>query len=183
MKKLIFIITVLWVASSISYAEKLMFSVSGHSLFPADSNFKDVYKNSILYPELRAGVKVFKDIYLWGSYGFFSVEGKTPNFQLEAKSTQNFISFGVGYLLSVTKSISLDAAVGGSFINYKEEAMSLEVTGSKLGLRFDGGLMYSIGKLFFARLSAGYMTASDSVEGVEIKLGGISAGLGIGIKL
>lgn len=183
MKKTIIFITVLLVMSSISFAEKFIVSISANSLIPADSYFKDTYKNSILYPKLRAGVKAFRDFYIWGSYGFFSVEGKTPNLQLDAKSTQNFISFGVGYLFSMSKAISLDAAIGGSYINYTEEAMGLEVSGSKLGFCVEGGISYNIGKHFFTRLSVDYLAASDTVEGVDIKLGGFTAGIGIGFIL
>jgi hypothetical protein len=182
MKKLFWTAVVVLVLSSSSLAGRFLVSAEVSYLSPSDSGFKDIYGSSVILPELRVGITIFKDFFIYGSYGFFSVKGETPVLKFEAKSAQNVISFGAGYSLSLTRAVSLEGAVGGVFFDYKEEALDTEVKGSALGFRVEGGAAYTIGKHFFARLSAAYLAASDTVEGVDIKLGGFRAGIGLGVS-
>ncbi len=81
MKKTItlFIIILLALTTATLSAEaeskkKISFFVeaSGRLLMPSDSNFRDTYGSSHFYPEVKAGVEIFKSVYVWGGYGFLS---------------------------------------------------------------------------------------------------------------
>lgn len=61
--------------------------------------------------------------------------------------------------------------------------MDIEASGSKLGFCVEGGISCNIGKHFYTYFSMGYLAASDTVESVDIKLGGIKAGIGMGFLL
>ena len=162
---------------------RFMLSLSGNYLSPSDSGFKDIYGSSAFYPEIKAAVKVIKDIYVWGSYGFFSKNGETPVLKIAAESTQNYLSFGVGHLFRLSEKLDLDIVLGAAHISYKEEAMGMEISGSRLGLCVKGGVIFHLTKNFFTTAHIGYLAASDTVNDVKIKLGGMTAGIGVGITL
>jgi len=164
------------------------FSVSftGNYLSPSDSNFKDTYGSGVFFPELKLNYKVFNNISLWAGFGLLSKTGETPGLGEEAKSSQNIISFGVGYSGDFNPKFGYKVEVGAAYFSYKEEAMETEISDSAFGFRGDFGIVYNITATFFAEITAGYMSASDTLtvlgEDVDIDLGGFKAGIGVGIK-
>lgn len=162
--------------------ERFMLSVSGNMLSPADSIYKEVYGDSLFFPEFKLAVKFVKDFYLWVGYGFYSASGETLELKLPADSTQYFISFGAGYNGTLSKKLEYLLELGGFYVNYKEEALQTEFEDSAVGFRVDGSLIYRIGKRLFAGLTLGYLAASDEYEQVSIDLGGFKAGLLLGLK-
>lgn len=164
------------------------FSVSftGNYLSPADTNFKDTYGTGVFFPELKLSYKVFNNISVWAGFGLLSVTGETPGLLEDAKSSQNIISFGVGYSDNFTPKMGYKVEVGAAYFSYKEEALEEEISDSATGFRADFGIFYNITDTFFAEVIAGYMSASDTLtlfgEDVDIKLGGFKGGIGVGIR-
>lgn len=155
---------------------------SGNILGPADKDFKDIYGNTVFFPEMQVSLKVFNGVCVWAGYGLLSATGTTPILEEEAKSTQNILSFGAGYLGDFSKKWSYKILAGAAYFTYKEEALGLVVEDNAFGFRVDLGLLHNFTNTFFAELSLGYMAASDTVMGQDIKLGGTKAGFGIGIR-
>ncbi|MCP4156215.1 MAG: hypothetical protein GY757_51355 [bacterium] len=168
-------------ARGVVYAGNGFISVSANFLAPADENFKEIYKSALFYPEVKAGVNIFKGLYVWGGYGFFSVDGTTLQLSMPASSEHKYLSGGVGYMVALNGSISFKAEAGVFNAKYKEEAMDLELSESVMGLRVNGGLMFRIARIFFIEASLSYMNAKDAIEGIDIKLGGFKSGIGVGI--
>jgi hypothetical protein len=162
--------------------EKFMVSVTGNYLHPSDSGYKDVYGSSIFYPEIKAGYKLYEDFFIWAGYGFFSKNGTTTELDQEAKSTQHFLSFGIGYDGKISENFGYKAEIGLLNVSYREEAMNEKITGSSIGFRVDAGILYKIFSNFFVKISSGYISASDTVQDVEIKLGGFRAGIGLELR-
>ncbi len=162
--------------------EKFMFSISGNYLLPSDKNFKNIYGKGLFYPELKAGVKVFKGLYLWVGYGVFSVSGTTPVLGREAKSDQKFLSGGAGYILHITKKFDYKIELGLFQASYKEKSMGEELSDSAIGFRIDGGVIFNLGRIFYVEISLGYLEASDTIENFAVKLGGFRTGIGLGLK-
>ncbi len=162
--------------------ERLMISASGNYLLPSDKNFKDIYGKGLFYPELKAGFKVFKGLYLWAGYGFFSANGTTPVLKLEAKSSQKFLSGGAGYLINITKKFDFKIEMGLFYASYREESMGEEVSNSAIGYRIDGGVIFNLGRIFFVEISLGNLRASDTIDDIPVKLGGFRTGIGLGLK-
>lgn len=149
---------------------------------PSDKDYKEIYGKSVFYPEFKAGIKTFGDFYIWAGYGFLSESGTTRVLEMEAKSKQHYISFGIGYIRNIIKEIGFKVEIGGFNVSYKEEAMDEEITDSAFGFRADGGIIFNLSKYVFIETSAGYLTASDTIEDKSIKLGGFKAGISIGLK-
>jgi len=162
--------------------ERFIFSVSGNYLLPSDKTFKDIYGKGLFYPELKAGFKVFKRLYLWVGYGFFSVNGTTLVLGREAKSDQKFLSGGAGYILHITKKFDYKIELGLFQASYKEESMGEELSDSAIGLRIDGGVIFNLGRIFYVEISLGYLEASDTIKNFKVKLGGFRTGIGLGLK-
>lgn len=168
----------------ISAAGGFSVSFTGNYLTPADEGYKDVYGSGKFFPELKLGYKVFNGIYLWTGFGLLSATGETLELKLEAKSNQNFMSFGVGYNKDFSPKFGSKIEVGAVYISYKEESMETEVTGSAFGFRIDAGFVYNITRTFFTEVVGGYISAGDKVEeyDADLKLGGFKAGVGIGVR-
>ena len=183
MKRSLYIVILIAVLSIVCHADgRFMAEISGQFISPSDQDYKDIYGKSVFYPDLRVGIKIIKDLYAWGSYGRFTRGGMTPVLAIETESSQNFFSFGLGYLFSLTDKLKLDTFAGLSSIHYEEKAMGMEVNGSKIGLRIDGGLKFIVWKSMYTKSTLGYCGAKDAVDDVEIKLGGIQAGIGVGLQ-
>ena len=180
MRKIIFVSLMILVLSVCGFSEeKFMVSVVGNYLNPSDSGYKDIYGSSVLYPELRAGYKLYKGFYIWAGYGFFSKKGKTVELKQEAKSTQRFLSVGIGYDGKISEKFWYKAELGLLNASYKEEAMNEEIKGSSIGFGVEAVVLYRIFSGFFVKIYAGYLSASDKVGDVEIKLGGFKSGIGV----
>jgi len=180
MRKIMFVSLMILVLGVWAFSEeKFMVSVVGNYLNPSDSGYKDIYGNSVLFPEFKAGYKLLKGFYIWAGYGFFSKKGTTSELKQEAKSTQHFLSFGIGYDGKISEKFGYKAELGLLNASYKEEAMNEEIAGSSIGFGVEAGVLFRIFSGFFVKISAGYLSASDKIEDVGIKLGGFKTGIGV----
>lgn len=161
---------------------RLMVTVSGNSLSFADDGFKEIYSSSVIYPELKVAYTFYRGVFLWAGYGFYSKKSLTPVLQLETKSSQQFLSGGIGYISRISRGVEYTGDIGIFSGSYKEEALGIKLTGSALGFRIDSGLLFRVTRMFFVEMSVGYMTASDTVDDLKIKLGGFRAGVGLGAR-
>jgi hypothetical protein len=183
MRKFVFLTTVIFLLSGYAFSEgKFALSVAGNYLVPSDSGYKDVYGESVFYPELKVGFDLYKGIYIFAGYGFFTKKGRTVEFAHDAESTQNYLSFGLGYDGTISERFGYKAELGLLYASYKEESMGEKVTGSSLGFCVEAGILYRIHSVLFGKISIGYLRASDSIEDVAIELGGFKAGIGLEIR-
>ena len=183
MKKTLTILFILIVSAGWALAgENFQVRFIGNYLAPADSGYKDIYGKSMFYPELKAGYAFSSNFYLWAGYGFLNRTGETPVLKLEAKSSQNFLSLGLGYLGAFSDAFGYFAEFGLANVSYKEEAMGVEESGSVLGFRADAGLTYTVASPLFLSLELGYISTSKKVNSVTIKPGGLKVGLGLGAR-
>jgi len=184
MKKTLTILFILTIASTgwALAGENFQLRFTGNYLVPADSGYKDIYGKSMFYPEFKAGYAFSSNFYLWAGYGFLNRTGETPVLKLEAKSSQSFISLGLGYLGAFSDAFGYFAELGLANASYKEEAMGVEESGSVLGFRADLGLTYAVASPLFISLEAGYISTSKKVNSVTIKPGGLKLGLGLGLR-
>jgi hypothetical protein len=148
----------------------------------SDSDFREVYGSGGLCPELKAGIKVYKNLYLWCGYGYFSIKGETLVFEEETTFTQHFLSLGPGFRVKLTPAMSFVGEIGIYQVRYKEEALGEELSGTAQGFRLNLGMMLSISRNFFANISVSNLWASEKIEGVSFKLGGFKPGIGIGVR-
>lgn len=183
MKKTLTILFILIVSAGwVLAGDNFQLRFTGNYLVPADSGYKDIYGKSMFYPEFKAGYAFSSNFYLWAGYGFLNRTGETPVLKLEAKSSQSFLSLGLGYGGVFSDALGYFAELGLANASYKEEAMGVEESGSVLGFRADVGLTYRVASPLFISLEAGYISTSKKVNSVTIKPGGLKAGVGLGAR-
>lgn len=162
--------------------QKFLLSVYGNYMISSDTNFKDIYGSGNLLPEVKAGFKVTGNLYFWAGYGFLSVAGTIPEIEEDAEAKQQFLSLGIGYTGRLNRLLGYTADIGLAGISYKENALGEEASGNTLGFRLDGGLQIFITEGICAEISAGYIYGSDTVNEIDIKLGGFKGSIGLGFR-
>lgn len=164
-------------------SKKMFIEFQGNFMFPSDSGFKDIYGSSAFYIRGKSGYKIFDDFYLFFGCGIISKTGKTPALNLDAKAKQKICIFGAGYEGTISKKTSYRLEVGGANFSYDEEVLDETVSGSKLGFSINGSMVYDFSNTFFTTISLGFIGASDTIENISIKLGGIHTAIGFGIRI
>lgn len=163
--------------------KKLFFEVQGMVMLPADGGFKDIYGSSVIYPRVKAAYKFGEHFYAFFGCGIFNITGETPVLKEESKSKQKLCQIGAGYEGDLSDKIQFRVEAGGVNFDYSEEAFGEVVDGTKFGVFVGGSFVYNFSDTVFATFNLGYMGASDKIEGVDIKLGGIHTGIGIGVRI
>ena len=179
----ILILIVLFFAPTASGSEKKGLVLLSASYFGySDSRHKEVYSSGNIYPEIKVGFKAYRDFYLWGSYGFLTADGVTPVLEEATKINYHHMSIGGGYSGNFSERFDYLVELGLLYVKYREKAMGEELSGSSVGFRLDGCLILNINKVLFTVVTLGYLFAKDEVEDITLKLGGIKAGIGFGIR-
>lgn len=181
MKKIALLIVLFLATGTASAGDRVLISAGLAYLLPADSGYREIYGSQIFCPEFQAGVRVFRGLYVMGGFGTVSKNGTTPELGLPAKSTQSFFTAGLAYIATISKSFGLKLEAGAAQFSYKEEAMETSVSGSKLGFEAGLGLLW-LDKTLFAGVNLGYLSASDMVEDIPIKLGGAKGSVCLGVR-
>jgi len=76
----------------------------------------------------------------------------------------------------------LNMDIGLVSVKFREEAMTEFREDSASGYRLEGGLSFHFNKWLFTDVSVGYISADAAwIDDVALKLGGLGAGVGLGI--
>lgn len=188
MKRVLFLIVILVVIFSVSLSgtesrKKMFIEFQGNMMFPSDSNFKNIYGSSAIYIRGKSGYKIFGDVYLFFGCGLLNKTGTTPVLKVDATTKQKICIIGAGYEGTFSGKFGYRLEAGGANFSYKEEALNETANGNKIGIMLNGSLVYDFSKTFFATFSLGYFGTSDTIEGVNIKLGGLHTSIGAGVRL
>jgi hypothetical protein len=151
MKKVVILLCMVAVIATQAVGqEKFMASVGGNMLFPADGGYKDVYGDSLFYPEFKLAYKVVKDFYLWVGYGLLSTSGETVELgafyasykeeAMQEEVSDSAVGFRVDGSLIYRIGKSLFA---GLSLGYLAASDDIEGVSIKLG-GFKGGLLLGL---------------------------------------
>lgn len=182
MRKIISTIFIICFISTILFSANDFFvSFTGNYMIPSDSVYRNVYGSGEFYPEFKAGVRAFNNVYAWAGYGFLSAKGQTyPKLKLDAEASKKFLSAGLAYRGKGKITFGIEA--GFFSVNWEEKTMSRLNKGAAIGFRIGGGVIYNWSPTFFTEISSAYLFASDKIEDVKFKIGGFTAGVGAGFR-
>lgn len=161
---------------------KFFVMLSTGYLFSLDSNYKKIYGNSSILPQIKVGFKISENFYMWTGYGGVKGKGLILEIGTNAESAQNFFALGFKYTRFFPKRLGYKLDVSTVKVSYSEKALDTKVKGSALGYNFEAGLVYNLGRCLFTEFYVGYLYASKLVLNKMITLGGFGAGLGLGMK-
>lgn len=182
LKKLLFLPLVLFLIGNAFGEVRVLFSVGGSTMRPADSGYRQIYGNFTFYPELGGGISLYKGLYVMAGYGTMSNKGKTPELGFDARSTQSYYSFGLGLIAPVAGSLKVLIEAGLASMRFHEEALGAQVKGRSQGYKGELGLLYmkEEGQIYLG-LKAGYIYAK--VDEFDIRLGGPKLTVCLGFKV
>ncbi len=162
--------------------DRFQASLAANALFPADSAYKEIYGSTVFLPELKLAYSLSKCLYAWAGYGRVSVTGETPVLKEPAESRQGFWAAGAGYRHPLSAGWSLFGELGLASIAYREESLGKTVSGSTLGVVVNAGVRRDLGARFFLLAQAGYVYGKKTIEDAPVKMGGVKAGIGAGVR-
>jgi hypothetical protein len=184
MKKTVIIIALLLLTLPVLAANSLRLTATADFLSVQDSGFKSLYGSSAVMPELAISLKVVKDFRLRLAGSTFKKTGTVEGpFEDTCESTQTFVYLAPEWEHKLNKRLALAIHAGGMYVSYKETAFDESVSDNAIGFDAGAGLYVGFGSRLLGCLTIGYCQASDTVNDVDIKLGGFKAGIGLGIRL
>lgn len=161
---------------------RLLFSIGGTYMRPADTGYRTVYGNAVIYPEFTGWFKLYKGVYVQGSFGQFAKKGTTPDLGLATTSKQSFYSIGLGMIGKLSGNLRWELEGGVAGITYREEGEGAWIRGRRPGYKADAGLLLmGLEEQIFVGLKVGYL--ASEVKDLGIKLGGLRAVVSFGVQL
>ncbi len=189
MKKTIILLLICGLSLSLFPKKTFMVDLTANFMSPSDSEYAEIYGSNVFLPEINLGIKVFKGIYLYGSFGMLDLNGtvSVSGTEISPTSKQLFLSAGLGYEIMISKKFGLRFSGGMLKINYKEKAFFNNVLideddGNLTGYKVNLGTHFYLGKLFNLHATIGYMRAEQTNDhNKNLSYGGLKFGAGFGV--
>ncbi len=177
--KLIMILTWLAAWSAPSLGGAISVEVKGSYFLPSEKAFRDIYGGGISYGA-ETGIDVLGRLSVWIGGDYYRGKGDLTFTGEETTIEIMPLSAGIRYAFS-NSPIRPYAGVGVGYFQYKESNPIGKIDEGNLGLVAKLGLMARIAGMFFADLQAEYTQCSVKPADLKADLGGIRAGIGLGI--
>ena len=177
---------ILVIASAEAQTHKFQLTLDLSYLSHRDTVYKDVYGNGSFFPELKAAIRLMAGLQATGGFGYFKEEGTIAGLEGEdakAECLQNYYSAGLEYLYEISWSWAFKVSGEYLWINIEESAFYNIIEENTNAFRIGAGLVYDIGHGFIIELFGAYTSGDDTINEVDIKLGGFQAGIGLGFRL
>jgi hypothetical protein len=174
------------IASADAQTHRFQLALDLSYLAHRDANYKDIYENGSIFPELKAGIRLFSGLQVTGGFGYFKEKGTIEGLEgesAEVESLQNYYSAGLEYLFDISWSWTLKLSGEYIWVDLEESAFAEVIKASSNAYRVGAGFIYDIGHGFFFEIFGAYTTGDDTVNGIDIKLGGFQGGIGLGFRL
>lgn len=181
---------VLLLLTSASAESRFFLSAGAGYMRPADENYRLIYGNQALYPEISAAVRLVGGLCLAGSYGTFKRTGTTPELGFETTATQTYFTAGLSYLIRASRILCFELGGAVTGLSFREDALGGWVKGRQPGYKAEAGLLLvpEDERVFFG-VRAGLIAAripdlSSEITGPQpILLGGFRIAVVVGIQL
>lgn len=191
MKKPLLLISAVLLLGTAAAAESRFFLGAGANYIrPADENYRAVYGSQVIYPEYTVAIRLVAGLCLTGSLGRFAKNGTTPDLGLETRAVQSYLTAGLGYIQRLSRLLCLQAGAGIASMSFREDALGAFVTGRKMGLAAEGGLLIvPEDERVYMGVKVGYLAATVAdldpvLSGRQsARLGGLKIAVSVGIQL
>jgi hypothetical protein len=177
---------ILLIASAEAQTHRFQLELDLSYLAHRDSNYKDIYGSGSIFPELKAGLRIFSGLQVTGGFGYFKETGTIADLEAEAAATeslQTYYAAGLEYLFDVSWSWSFKVSGEYIWMDLEESAFDQIIKAKSNAIRLGAGFIYDIGHGFFLEFFGAYTSGDDTVNEIDIKLGGFQGGIGLGFRL
>ena len=179
-------ILILLIASAEAQTHRFQLALDLSYLAHRDSTYKDIYGSGSIFPELKAGLRIFSGLQVTGGFGYFKETGTIADLEAEAAATeslQTYYAAGLEYLFDVSWSWSFKVSGEYIWMDLEESAFDQVIEAKSNAFRVGAGFIYDIGHGFFLEFFGAYTSGDDTVNEIDIKLGGFQGGIGLGFRL
>lgn len=166
--------------AGLARTEGLTIQARGLYFHPSDQVFRDIYGNGISWGG-ELGFKLTKRIGVWAGGDYFSKVGKLVITEEETKVRIAPLTAGAKYYLAVGK-FRPYAGAGLGYFHYKETNSIAIVEKNDIGFLVRAGFVFKLGAAFFMDIQGTWSTCSVQPLEVKANLGGLSAGVGLGLE-
>jgi hypothetical protein len=180
MKRAILFFVLASAAVGSAAADSVAVELQGAYFRPADSAFREIYGSGPIF-----GVQF--DLDVWGGLGFwasgarFRREGTLTLTDETTTITLTPLALGVRYALGFA-GLKAYAGLGIGFVRYREESPLGNVDQGDFGFVGQAGFLLGLLGPLFVDLQARYTKCVAEPAGVKADLGGLQAGLGLGLR-
>jgi hypothetical protein len=159
-------------------AEDVLFEINSHYFIPTEQAFKEVYGNGVRFGT-EFGVHVLGGLDVWVGGDFFYKKGELTFTQEETTLMVIPVMAGLKYRLSVG-SFDVYLAAGASYNFYNEDSILGETAERGFGMIGRLGTLIKVVSGLVVDISVRYSYIPFDFPAVEVDIGGLEAGLGIG---
>ncbi len=178
-------LAILFLSISSLAGQKFLLGVSGGYYSVSDSDFKDIYSSGSGIYGFLAGMNIWKGIQVFGSYKFFSVDGKTTYTKEDLKFSMNPLTLALRYNFGKEGwKLKPYAGAGIDFYSYKEDIVNesefmKDTSDSVTGYHVQLGGSVELIKNLCLDLNFKYTIADAKPYEKTVKLGGTEFGIGL----
>lgn len=187
MKNLKVILTVVILVAGLShfsFAEKFRLGGSFNYYVAEDSILKELYGNGGLMIGGTLSYEVIKQLEIRGEANYYQAKGNMSFSQEDITFTVIPVVIGLRVWVAEVQKLKPYVGAGFNIISYKEELPDRfeDISESTTGLHIEGGTYLNLAKMFYLDFNVRYSFATAESSYEDIKLGGLRAGIGIGIR-
>ena len=182
MKKIVLASILILSFTGTAVAGDVTIKARGFYFSPTEQVFRDIYGGGMGFcAELDLGL--WRGFDLWMSGGLFSRKGELTYTKEETKLRIIPAGAGLLYKFSPDKPFSFYGGLGVNYFSFTEENVIGKATKGALGPVTRVGFIYIVGGRLVIDLMFEYSYCRINPADFRINIGGISAGIGLGILL
>ncbi len=181
MRKVLMALSIIFFAAVCMHAGSVTMEVKGSYFYPTEQAFKDIYGGGLMYGgEISVGIWKNLDVWIGGYY--FSQYGELT-FTEEATHLQ-IMPLGGGLKYRITTGVvSFYGGAGVNYFNYQESNVIGDVKSGAAGFITKMGAYLEPVEKFVINIFVEYSYCRMTPADFTVDIGGIKAGIGIGVRL
>ncbi|MGD2295285.1 MAG: hypothetical protein PVF22_05560 [Candidatus Aminicenantes bacterium] len=181
MKKACSLIAALFLVAMFIHARSVTIEAKGSYFYPSEEAFQDIYGGGLMYGG-EVSVSIWKNLELWVGGCYFTQDGLLTFTQED--TTLKILPFGGGLKYRITNGVlGLYIGAGVNYYDYRESNVIGDVQKGGVGGVAKLGLYIEPVKMFVVDVFAEYSYCKMTPADFTINIGGIKAGIGLGIRL
>jgi len=182
MKKILFVILAITVVFSASAnATDFLYEFKAHYFNPTEQRSKDIYGSGWAFGgEFGLGVAESLFVYFSGSY--YARTGELTYTREETKLKIIPLTLGAKYHFNLARGLDFYAGAGLTYNIFNEENPIGDVSKNGVGFVVNSGVLAFVSGGLFLDGYVNYSYCKIKPANVDVNIGGLEAGLGIGYK-
>lgn len=178
---LVLLILILILCAGSGQATEILFSARASYFSPTEQAFKDIYGGGMKYGATFA-VNLFGDFDIYVDGSFLAKTGELSYTREETKISVVPLMLGLQYRIKSGK-FQPFFGLGAGYFAFKESNVIGDVNKNGIGFAGRVGALFLFTKSLFLQVYSSYSYCTMTPADFTINIGGIEAGIGLGVRL